>query len=77
MTDTPRLLCELMVEFGLSFLSDGQYTMHRPAMAPMPAQLAAEEKAEESDEEDALDAVLRMTPEQADRALRLAPTGRR
>jgi hypothetical protein len=77
---TPRELCELMVEFGLVRLKAGDVELERSPMQVLANAVGGgEEKTvpEEVPEEDQFDALLRMTPEQQDRALTLAPTARR
>jgi hypothetical protein len=73
---SPRELCELMVEFGLVRIRHGDTELERPAHLAMASAATEPDKAEEP-EEDPLDEILRMTPEQQDRALQLAPTARR
>jgi len=78
MMPTPRELCELMVEFGLVRLKAGDVEIERSPMQVLANAVGSnEEKTVPEDEEDPLDALLRMTPEQQDRALTLAPTTRR
>ena len=82
MTDvmTPRELCELMTEFGLVRLKVGDVELERsPMQVLVNAVGSSGEKtvpAEDEADRDPLEVLLRMTPEQQDRALTLAPTRR-
>jgi hypothetical protein len=74
---TPRELAELMAEFGLSRVRVGDVELERPAFSVgavgakgEPGETSAEDEEPEA-EPDRLEEILRMTPEQQDRALRL------
>lgn len=66
-----------MVEFGLVRVRHGETELERPAHLAMASAATEEPDKAEEPEEDPLDEILRMTPEQQDRALQLAPTARR
>jgi hypothetical protein len=64
-----------MQEFGLVRLKVGDVELERSPMQVL-ANAAGDEAEPVVPEEDPLDTLLRMTPEQQDRALTLAPTRR-
>ena len=72
---TPRELAELMAEFGLSRVRVGDVELERPAFSVgakgEPGGKTSAEDEEPEAEPDRLEEILRMTPEQQDRALRL------
>lgn len=65
-----------MVEFGLTRVKDGGVELERPPFTVLANAVGEKDEEIVPAEEDPLEQIMRMTPDQQDKALQLAPTRR-